>query len=325
MKKLFGIIITFTFLISFTTSSLGESFVMHTIGEGDTYWKLSDEYQQEMKSLMAINQDDNSSLLIGEFIKIKSLTKDISVYVDNVVLNPDSSPYLENDRTFVPIRFIAEALNVAITWDGSTSTAIITDGNKTIKLPIGSTKAYVNGVSYNVDAPIKLYDDRVFIPIRFVSEVLDCTVEWNQSLYAINIKTDGNQSAALDVSNLSYSQEDLYWLSRIVSAESSGEPYEGKLAVANVIINRKKSNQFPNTILGVIFDKNFGYQFTPVANGTIDNTPTQESIRAAEEALEGANNIGRALFFVNLRQTNLTWIQSSRTFYKTIGNHSFYL
>jgi N-acetylmuramoyl-L-alanine amidase len=318
MKKLLGMIVTFTFLLSFMSISLADSYVMHTVNDGDTYWKLSNAYQQNMNSLLALNQKSTPDLNVGDFIKIKSLNKDIGIYVDSVKLSPDSSPYLENDRTFVPIRFIAEALKVTITWEDSTSTAIISNGNKTIKLPVGSTNAYVNGVSYKLDAPIKIYNNRVFIPIRFVSEILECSVEWNQEMYAVNIKSR-------DYKNTSYSEEDLYWLSRIVSAESSGETYEGKLAVANVIINRKQSYEYPGTIKAVIFDNKFGTQFTPVANGTIYNTPTQESISAAKDALEGVNNIGKALFFVNLKATSLTWIQNSRTYYKTIGNHAFYL
>lgn len=316
MKKLLGVIVTLIFTVSFMTVSLAESFVMHTVDNGDTYWKLSNTYQQDMDNLLALNQATDPAIAVGDFIKIKSLNRDIAIVVNGIKLTPDSSPYLENNRTFVPIRFIADALNVTIDWDSSTSTAIIKDGTKTIELPVGSKTAYVNGIIHSVDAPIKLYNGRVFIPIRFVSEILNCTVAWDQEKYAVNIITDPNSS---------YSSEDLYWLSRIVSSEASGEPHEGKLAVANVIINRKESNEYPATIKGVIFDKNFGIQFTPVQNGTIYNTPTKESILAATEALEGTNNIGQSLFFVNRNKTTLSWIQTTRTYYKTIGNHEFYL
>lgn len=325
MKKLFGIILTFTFLLSFITASFGESYVMHTVEEGDTYWRLSSSYGENEDNLLSLNNASDPTLIVGDFIKIRSLNKNIGISVNGNRLSPDSSPYLENSRTFVPIRFIAEALNVTIDWDGSNKTALITDGNNEIALPVGSTAAYVNGVSYNVDAPIKLYNDRIYIPIRFVSEFLNCTVEWNQSNYSVNITTAQNQNTTVSVSKVTYTEEDLYWLSRIVSAESSGEPYEGKLAVANVIINRMKSNEYPNTIKGVIFDKSFGVQFTPVKSGTIYNTPTTESIQAAKEALHGTNNIGNSLFFVNSDKTTLTWIQTSRTYYQTIDNHDFYL
>lgn len=324
MKKIISTILTLIFLVSFMTISLGESYVMHTVNQGDTYWKLSNNYGQNLNNILAINQTTGDSLATGDFIKVMSLNTDIKIFVDNIKLSPDVSPYLESNRTFVPIRFISEALNVDIQWDTSSSSAIITNGNNKITLPVGSKTAYVNGTAYYIDAPIKLYQDRVFVPLRFVSEVLNCSVEWNQQDYAVTIRTGQNQSSALTASK-AYSEEDLYWLSRIVSAESSGEPYEGKLAVANVIINRKKDSAFPNTIKGVIFDNKFGYQFTPVISGSINNTPTSDSIRAAKEALEGKNNIGNALYFVNASKSTLNWIQSNRTYYKTIANHDFYL
>lgn len=322
MKKLFSyIVITFMLLMSFTNISMANSYVMHTVNNGDTLWKLSKTYQKDVSSIISINNRADESLDTGDFIKIKPLYKNIDIYVNQVKLNPDSSPYLDNNRTFVPIRFIGEALNAQIQWNGSSSSAIITDGNKTITLPINSRTIYVNGMSYMVEAPIKLYNDRVYVPIRFISEVLGYQVDWDQKNLTAHIKVNKNNSN----NNSLYSEEDLYWLSRIVSSEAAAEPYEGKLAVANVIINRKKNNEYPNTIKGVIFDKEHGYQFTPVMNGTIYNNPTADSIKAAKEALEGKNNIGNAMFFVNPKKSNLTWIQSNRTYYTTIQNHVFYL
>lgn len=325
MKKIMSILLTLTFLVSFMTISLGESFVMHTVRQGDTYWRLSNIYNQNVSTIKSINSATTDSINKGDFVKVMSLNKDIQIYVDHVKLLPDVSPYLENDRTFVPIRFVAEALKANIEWDGSKATAIIKGNGQTISLPVGSKTAYVNGTAYNVDATIKLYQDRVFVPLRFVSEVLQSKVEWNQSNYSVNITTGQNPSSTLTANKTAYSEEDLYWLSRIVTAESKGEPYEGKLAVANVIINRKHSLEFPNTIKGVIFDNKFGYQFTPVKTGTIYQAPTKDSIQAAKEALLGNNNIGKSLYFLNASKSTYNWIQTNRTYYKRIANHDFYL
>lgn len=120
-----------------------------------------------------------------------------------------------------------------------------------------------------------------------------------------------------------YTDEDLYWLSRIVHAESSGESYEGKLAVANVVLNRMKSKSFPNTVKAVIFDKKYGVQFSPTKNGSIYKTPSQESIKAATAALEGTNNIQNALYFSNF-SSHKSKSKKKYSFYKKIGNHTFY-
>ena len=121
-----------------------------------------------------------------------------------------------------------------------------------------------------------------------------------------------------------YREDEVYWLSKIISAESRGESLEGKIAVGNVVLNRVRSAQFPNTIYGVIFDKKFGVQFTPVANGTIYQEPTAESIIAAKICLEGYSLSNDILYFLNPKYSTASWVQSNRPFAFTIGNHSFY-
>lgn len=112
--------------------------------------------------------------------------------------------------------------------------------------------------------------------------------------------------------------EDLYLLAQIIHAEAKGEPYEGKLAVGNVIHNRVKSEQFPDSIRNVIFQKG---QFQPVMNGSIYNEPSEESIRAARESYH-TNIVGPALYFYNPELSTDTWITTRKTV-KRIGNHVF--
>ncbi|MTI66374.1 MAG: hypothetical protein FH753_07210 [Firmicutes bacterium] len=121
------------------------------------------------------------------------------------------------------------------------------------------------------------------------------------------------------------SSNDLYWLSRIINAESEGEPYKGKLAVGNVIINRVNSNDFPNTIKGVIFEYFNGIpQFSPVEEGTIYNTPSKESIQAAKDALNYKRPVGDATYFFNPKKASATWIVNNKTYLTRIGDHVFY-
>ena len=100
---------------------------------------------------------------------------------------------------------------------------------------------------------------------------------------------------------------------------------EGKIAVANVVLNRVKSKDYPNTIYGVIFDRNHGVQFTPVLDGSIYLTPLGDSVIAAKRALEGENPIGNCLFFLNPQTAESKWILNNRPYFTTIDNHAFYL
>ena len=115
-----------------------------------------------------------------------------------------------------------------------------------------------------------------------------------------------------------------YWLSRIIHAESGAEPFDGKIAVGNVVLNRVESKQYPNTIYGVIFDRRYGTQFSPVSYGTIYNTPSAESIIAAKICLEGYTLSEDILFFMNPRLATTNWIAQNRPYAFTIGRHDFY-
>ncbi len=117
----------------------------------------------------------------------------------------------------------------------------------------------------------------------------------------------------------------VYWLSRIIHSEAEGEPYEGKVAVGNVVLNRVNSKDFPNTIYNVIFEYYKGIpQFSPVEEGTIYNTPSKESIKAAEDALKGVRPVGTSTYFFNPDKAKGKWIVENKTYFKRIGNHTFY-
>lgn len=119
------------------------------------------------------------------------------------------------------------------------------------------------------------------------------------------------------------SAEERLLLEKIVMAEAEGEPYEGKVAVANVVLNRLRSANFPNTITDVIYQK---HQFSPVANGRLKRvTPNEETIRSVEAALRGHKEVADdTYFFLSLKLAQDLTVHHSRTFVKQIGNHSFY-
>lgn len=132
--------------------------------------------------------------------------------------------------------------------------------------------------------------------------------------------------ASTSRSNLTTKQrDDIFWLARIIHAEAAGEPYKGKVAVGNVVMNRVNSNQFPNTIYNVIFEYYQGIpQFSPVQDGTIYNNPGSESLKAAEEAYFGSRPVGDAMYFFNPQKAAGTWIVNNKEYVTTIENHAFY-
>lgn len=127
---------------------------------------------------------------------------------------------------------------------------------------------------------------------------------------------------------MSVSEDDIWLLACVIDWEAGWESYEGKLAVANVVLNRVRSSYYPNTVSGVIYQRS---QFSGVSDGNgnasstfsnrIANGPrTQECMQAALEALSGKNNIGGYTAF------RATWVFNFDAYsdYMIIGNHVFH-
>ena len=139
--------------------------------------------------------------------------------------------------------------------------------------------------------------------------------------------TGRNASGSSDVqpesvtasSALSVTSDEVYLLACMVYVESGAEPYEGQLAVANVILNRVKDPRFDNTIAGVIYAPG---QFPGAHNGVLDGVlysgPSESCMQAAQEALAGVNNIGGYYYFNGYVDT------STVSEYLVIGGHTFY-
>lgn len=148
-------------------------------------------------------------------------------------------------------------------------------------------------------------------------------IEYEQQLEIQKAKEDAARLAAIkaqeqeDTSGVVYvpTDSDAYLLGAIIQCESDGEPYEGKLAVGSVVLNRVKSSYFPNTISGVIYQSG---QFSPVASGRLayrlETGVNSTCLQAAQEVLNG-NITLNCLYF----RTNNGIIEGT-----VIGNHVFY-
>ena len=112
---------------------------------------------------------------------------------------------------------------------------------------------------------------------------------------------------------------DLYLLSRMISAEARGEPYTGQVAVGAVILNRVRHPSFPNTIAGVIYQPG---AFSALNDGQFDESIAESARRAAQDAMSGWDPTGGAIYYYNPAKTTNQWIYS-RPVIAQIGDHVF--
>ena len=227
-----------------------------------------------------------------------------------------------NSVTYVPLRSVSELLGAdSIEWNEKTQTATVKKGELSVKVKNHGNIIEAAGRYFYTHEPIRNIDDRIFVPIRPMAAIFCLDLYWNGSARAVELKTTDKE---LTNGQSYYNSDDLYWLSRIISAEASGESLLGQIAVGNVVLNRVESRQYPNTVYGVIFDRKGGTQFSPVALGTIYKKPTESSVVAAKICLEGYSISDGILFFMNPRIATNNWISKNRPYAFSIGNHDFY-
>lgn len=122
-----------------------------------------------------------------------------------------------------------------------------------------------------------------------------------------------------------YTESDYNVLLRIVQAEAGGCDMKGKILVANVILNRVESDEFPDTITDVVYEKR---QFSPVSNGSINRCKVeQETVEAVDRALAGEDYSEGALFFMNRRASsgsNVRWFDTHLDYLFQHGGHEFF-
>ena len=238
--------------------------------------------------------------------------------VDGAAVEAPGS-YITQSTTYVPLRDVAQALlpQAEVTW--SSGRALVRAEGVELTAQPGACHIEINGMPLYVQHGVAARNGRILVPVRVLAQALGASVDWDAATGAVSVT-----SGSVPEHTVPGTEDQLYWLSRIISAESRGEPMRGQIAVGNVVLNRVASPDFPDTIYGVIFDDRWGGQFEPVRNGTIYDTPTEQSVQAAKLCLSGADVAKDSLYFLAPALTSDSWIMENRTHVMTIGSHWFY-
>ena len=117
-----------------------------------------------------------------------SANNEVSVYIDNKMIEFDVVPQIIDGRTMVPMRKIFEEMGTVVEWDGDTQTVTASNNLSVIKATIGKNIMTVNGTPKTLDVSPQLVDSRTLVPARFVAEALGANVEWESSTSSVFIE-----------------------------------------------------------------------------------------------------------------------------------------
>lgn len=224
----------------------------------------------------------------------------------------DVTPFIVNQRTYLPIRHAAEFLHMDVDWEEESWTA-----------KLSTVPLHLVVKEDTIESLMDTYQTTQALLLERNGAYTLSDIEWGDEIKVVipeimKHKIEAPPEAV--EAEPAYDPEVLDLLSRIVQVEAGYEPYESQLAVANVVLNRTKAEAFPDTVREVIYAPG---QFPPAHNGLLDGAePGEEAIKAAKAALNGENNVEGALFFYNPAVTGGEFWYSMNLIAE-IGNHRY--
>ena len=149
-----------------------------------------EDYGRNPKIIAKLGDKTSTLSLYDENTKlIKMKINDVNYSINGEGKKMDAKPFIKNDRTLVPLRFIVEAIGGEVNWDNDNRLVTVNSKGKTIELPIDSKTIKIDGKDVNIDQAAIIKGDRTFVPIRFIAENLDMVVNYINDTRVIEISS----------------------------------------------------------------------------------------------------------------------------------------
>lgn len=286
---------------SFDMIATGDRFVNYIVQPGDSLYRIASKFKTTVDKIRSLNGLYSNYLYVGQKLQIPTE----EIYIAYTVRPGDSLFKIatEFDTTVSNLKMYNN-LNSNYLYVGQQLSVPIKNPQNNY------TYTVQNGDSiYKIALKFKTTVDK----IKQVNSLASNYIYIGQKL---NIPINGYEYSE---KRLDISEGELELLARAVYSEARGEPYEGQVAIAAVIINRVLHPLFPNTIEGVVFQP---WQFTAVHDGQFWLHPNQQAYKASNAALDGWDPTDGAIYYYNPDTATSRWV-----FYRTvivkIGNHYF--
>ncbi|MBQ2862658.1 MAG: cell wall hydrolase [Clostridia bacterium] len=254
--------------------------------------------------------------ITAEAQAIETRDNKIALYSNYLQLTGLVAEY-DGDDVVVPVVLFSEAMSDC-TVSYTKKTVEIKAEGLTIEASVGEKYIVANNKYIYVEGGVVLREDgHIWTSIDVMSKIFGCEYSFDAESKSVHLTLTGEYISA----EKSYTSKDLYWLARIINAESRGESFVGKLAVGTVVMNRVASSRYPNSVYGVIFDRG---QFTPAESGSVYMTPLEDCVTAARIVLDGYRISDSILFFHSIRNPKnyASFVNTEQEM--VIGNHYFY-
>lgn len=247
----------------------------------------------------------------------------VPVYFDGLL---SARGYLHNGVIFISPQPLCDYYGLELTERTEGDSAVLTIGGVELLAKLGQGYMAMDGRYLYTPEDYIIVGGHVCLPCDAAGRIFGISLTAAEDLS----RADGELTALRllqggeDYYATHYPQEDVYWLSRIIYAETKDQPMAGLIGVGNVVYNRLNSDDFPDTVFDVIFDRKHTVQFDPAATGGVLGEPDERSVIAAYLCFEGYNTVGDSLYFVNPDKGDSGWFEQALEPVISLGDHDFY-
>lgn len=239
------------------------------------------------------------------------------IYIDGLL---STRGYLDGEVTYLPLETACAVLGYDTVSDFNLDKNMLTVSVAGFDISVCKDKKYftANGRYFFMADGYREIDGLFAVPIDVLAKLFTLELSWDEKLEAFDLNT-ANEAPLVSGGEF-YDEDDLYWMSRIITYEAGNQPIEGQIGVGNVVLNRVESDVFADTVKDVIFQPG---QFNPVESKAIYLDPFESGTISAKLAFEGYNTVGDSLYF---HQGNYgeKWMNEHENFVIKIGDHNFF-
>lgn len=285
--------------------------IVYFVKPGDSLWLISNKFNTTSDNIIELNHLPSNSLYVGQLLYITFP----DIVSNKFIYHVQSSDSLSSIATQ-----FSTSVNQIIATNNLTSDELVIGQKLLIIIPDYSNRNYNIILDYYVEVGdnVKTISSKFNISpweLKDFNEIRYDFLDVGHQVQVPFLITDNmNQSITITA-------EEMELLTKAVYSEARGEPFEGQVAVAAVILNRVKNSVFPDTIEGVIFQP---WQFTAISDGQFWLEPDQTAYLAAQAALEGWDPSFGALYYYNPETATSEWVFYRDVIIK-IGEHYFAL
>ncbi len=280
-----------------------ETIIEEDINEEDIEIAETDEVEEEEDVSEAPAFAGTPELLETYLIELEEATDEghmpIDILIQNGYLKTDVDAFIYMDKTYVPLRSVVEAFGLSeVVWDDENYVASVTGYGYTMQFLLNESEVIVNGQVQNLQTPTVLVDERMMVPLNFISELLGFEVIWDQTYYTVGLIHPTLKVDTKYIDDRFYTYEELQNFAKLVMRESGDTSYEVHHGVASVIMNRMSHSSFGSSVDGVIFNTDWAVQFPPAHKANFDDTkPNEKAVKAVKYTLRGQNSVDTCIFF----------------------------